>query len=43
MSDRPPVVASGYEDLKLRCPHGVRWYAEPTSDQQMRWAQEGVL
>jgi hypothetical protein len=42
VSERPPVVQTAYEDLKMRCPHGIRWYAEPTSDQQAAWARDGV-
>ncbi len=42
VSDRPPVVPTPYEDLRMRCPHGIRWYAEPTSDQQAAWARDGV-
>jgi hypothetical protein len=42
VSDQPPIVQTAYEDLRLRCPHGVRWYAEPTSDQQAAWARDDV-
>lgn len=38
VSALPPLVPSPYEDLGLRCPHGTRWYTEPTSDQQLAWA-----
>ena len=38
VSAQPPLVPSPYEDLGLRCPHGTRWYTEPTSDQQLAWA-----
>lgn len=43
VSDLPPIVSTPYEPLNLRCPHGVKWYAEPTSDQQAAWARDGVL
>lgn len=33
VSTLPPIVTSPYEDLGLICPHGVRFYAEPTSEQ----------
>ena len=26
----------------MRCPHGVRWWTEPTSDQVAAWARDGV-
>lgn len=42
VTSEPPVIPSPYEDLGMRCPHGVRWYAEPTSEQIAKWADEGV-
>jgi len=42
VSDLPPVVPTSYEPLNMCCPHGVKWYAEPTSDQQAAWARDGV-
>ncbi len=38
----PPIVQSRYEQLKLSCPHGVAYYAEPTSEQIARWAADGT-
>lgn len=38
----PPLVSSGYDLLAMRCPHGVLWYAEPTSEQIAKWAKAGV-
>lgn len=37
-----PILDTDYEDLSLCCPHGVRYHAEPTSDQQLRWREAGV-
>jgi hypothetical protein len=42
VSTLPPIVASPYEDLRLICPHGVRFYAEPTTEQIAQWAKDGV-
>lgn len=42
VSSLPRLVPSPYEDLGMTCPHGVTWHTEPTSDQQARWAREGV-
>ena len=41
VSQRQPLVPSPYPDLGLSCPHGVRWYAEPTSEQRAAWARDG--
>lgn len=38
VSHLPPLVDSGYEPLNMHCPHGVHWYAEPTSEQRARYA-----
>jgi ATP-dependent Zn protease len=38
----PPLVPTDYEQLDMRCPHGVLWYTEPTSDQIAKWVAEGV-
>lgn len=37
-----PLVDVPYEDLGMICPHGVRFYAEPTTDQILKWARDGV-
>jgi len=42
VSTLPPIVESPYEDLGLTCPHGVRFYGEPTSEQIAQWAADGV-
>ena len=36
----PPEADRGYEDLGMRCPHGVRYYAEPTNEQIARFVAE---
>lgn len=41
VSHIPPLVHPGYT-LRLLCPHGVRWYAEPTGEQRAAWARDGV-
>lgn len=38
----PPLVDSGYEPLDMTCPHGVKWYGEPTTEQIAAWARDGV-
>lgn len=38
----PPIVPSGYLPLAMRCPHGVLWHMEPTSEQIAEWARDGV-
>ena len=38
----PPIFESPYEQLGMRCPHGVLWYTEPTTQQQARWIEDGV-
>lgn len=38
----PDLLPTPYEELRMRCPHGVRWHAEPTVDQQRQWAEDGV-
>jgi hypothetical protein len=39
----PAIIPTTYEPLNMRCPHGVKWHAEPTTDQQAEWARGGVL
>lgn len=39
----PPIVKTPYLPLDMRCPHGVLWYAEPTSDQIEQWKRGGVV
>ncbi len=38
----PQLVPTGYEPFDMRCPHGVLWFAEPTSEQIARWVEEGT-
>lgn len=38
----PPLAPPAYEPLDMRCPHGVLWYTEPTSEQRAKWAAEGA-
>jgi hypothetical protein len=38
----PPIFGSPYDTLDMRCPHGVIWHMEPTTDQQAQWARDGV-
>lgn len=38
----PPLVVPVYDPLNVTCPHGVTWYMEPTGEQIMQWAADGV-
>jgi hypothetical protein len=38
----PPLFPTAFEPLDMRCPHGVLWYAEPTTDQLADWVRKGV-
>lgn len=38
----PPLIPSDYESLDMRCPHGVLWFTEPTSEQIARWVEKGT-
>ena len=44
VSTAPPLVATDYDQDAgpAICPHGTLFYHEPTSEQIMRWAQEGT-
>lgn len=42
VSNLAPIVTTVYEPLNMRCPHGVLWHAEPTTDQIVQWARDGV-
>jgi hypothetical protein len=37
-----PLVLTPYAQPGIRCPHGVVWFGEPTSDQIAAWARDGV-
>lgn len=40
---RPGMEMPGtYEPLNMRCPHGVKWHMEPTTDQIAAWTRDGV-
>lgn len=43
VSHLPPLVPTPYQPYIATCPHGVPWYSEPTSEQRMTWARDGVL
>lgn len=38
----PPIVKTPYEAYFLTCPHGVAWYAQPTSEQIAAWTEAGA-
>lgn len=38
----PLAPDSPYPALLTTCPHGVKWYAAPTSEQIAAWAAEGI-
>lgn len=38
-NDHPVVQRHpAFDPLVMRCPHGTRWCAQPTTDQRTRWA-----
>lgn len=37
-----PIIPTLYEDVNLRCPHGVLWHMQPTSEQIAEWVRDGV-
>lgn len=39
VTHEPPLFATDYEQLAMRCPHGVLWYTEPTSEQVAEWVR----
>jgi hypothetical protein len=41
VSTAPPLVFSVWTEC-FTCPHGVRYYIEPTSEQRAAWARDGV-
>ena len=41
LSTEPPLVDNPYT-AAMKCPHGVTFYIEPTSDQIAQWARDGV-
>lgn len=38
----PPIVPSPYEEASFTCPHGVTYWAEPTSEQVAQWVKDGT-
>lgn len=38
----PPLVRTDWEPLNMRCPHGVLWFTEPTSEQMAAWTEDGA-
>ena len=34
-----PIIATEYDPLAIRCPHGVTWYAQPTGEQITEWTR----
>lgn len=41
-TDEPPIVIGPFIPFAKRCRHGVVWYAEPTGEQRVDWAERGV-
>lgn len=41
-STEPPIVRSPYGEHSFTCPHGTRYWLEPTSEQIARWARDGA-
>jgi hypothetical protein len=41
VSTLPPVVSSPWTEW-LTCPHGTKFWYEPTTDQRAAWARDGV-
>ena len=37
-----PLVEPLYEDMNMRCPHGVLWHMQPTSEQIAEWVKDGI-
>jgi hypothetical protein len=37
-----PLIPTLYMDLQMRCPHGVLWHMQPTSEQIAEWVKEGA-
>lgn len=31
------VMPPGFDEFGMRCPHGVKWHMEPTSEQRLHW------
>lgn len=37
-----PLMRGAYTQPPFICPHGTRWYMEPTGEQIAQWAKDGV-
>lgn len=42
VSTEPHLIPTGYDQGSFVCPHGTRFYMEPTSEQRAEWARDGV-
>lgn len=42
VSTVPPLVAGPYTDDPYVCPHGTKYWAEPTGEQIAQWVRDGV-
>jgi len=41
-STEPPLVRGPYTEDPFVCPHGIRYWLEPTGEQIAQWAADGV-
>lgn len=42
VSTAPHLVPTSYEQGAFVCPHGTRFYMEPTNEQVAEWRRDGV-
>jgi hypothetical protein len=42
VSTEPPIIKTPYVADPFTCPHGTRYWIEPTSEQRAQWAKDGV-
>ena len=42
VTEVPPLIATAYDQRPFICPHNVRLYHAPTSEQIAAWARDGV-
>jgi hypothetical protein len=42
VSTEPPIICTPYTTDAFICPHGTRYWMEPTSEQIAEWARDGV-
>lgn len=38
----PPLVAGPYPTQQMTCPHGTKFYYEPTGEQIAKWVKDGA-